>query len=356
MNLTLAEAAIGAGAVLEAPASVPNAGALVATGYSIDSRTAAPGDLFFAVRGERLDGHDFVAAAFERGAIAARGLARTRGHAARCRARPSAAHRRRSAHSPCSAGRARAPPVGPARRRHHRLGRQNHHQGSRRRGARRKIQRPQVARQSEQRLRPALATAAPQARARNRRRRNGHEPRRAKSPRWPASPRPTGASITNVGTAHIENFAEGQAGIARAKFELVAALPANGVAFLNCDDTYASQFGRDFPGRVVYFGSGPCADPQILSATEDLDRPARALPRQVEREGALHTASARRAQRVQRHGRPCCRSRSRRRSRCRRRRDRHPSPPATSAARSSKSPAPPFSTTATTPIPRRCAP
>jgi UDP-N-acetylmuramoyl-tripeptide--D-alanyl-D-alanine ligase len=77
--------------------------------------------------------------------------------------------------------------------------------------------------------------------------------------------------ITNVGTAHIENFAEGQAGIARAKFELIAALPANGVAFLNCDDQYAAQFGRDFPGRVVYFGSGPCADPQIGLVSEDLN-------------------------------------------------------------------------------------
>ena len=76
--------------------------------------------------------------------------------------------------------------------------------------------------------------------------------------------------VTNVGTAHIENFAEGQAGIAHSKFELVAALPANGVAFLNCDDPYVSQFGRDFSGRAVYFGSGPCADPQLLSATEDL--------------------------------------------------------------------------------------
>jgi UDP-N-acetylmuramoyl-tripeptide--D-alanyl-D-alanine ligase len=76
--------------------------------------------------------------------------------------------------------------------------------------------------------------------------------------------------VTNVGTAHIENFAEGQAGIARAKLELVAALPSNGVAFLNCCDPYVSQFGRDFPGRVVYFGEGPCADPQILSVSEDL--------------------------------------------------------------------------------------
>jgi UDP-N-acetylmuramoyl-tripeptide--D-alanyl-D-alanine ligase len=75
--------------------------------------------------------------------------------------------------------------------------------------------------------------------------------------------------VTNVGTAHIENFADGQAGIARAKLELVAALPGNGVAFLNCDDPYLSQFGRDFPGRVVYFGAGPCADPQYFEVTED---------------------------------------------------------------------------------------
>jgi UDP-N-acetylmuramoyl-tripeptide--D-alanyl-D-alanine ligase len=47
-------------------------------------------------------------------------------------------------------------------------------------------------------------------------------------------------------------------------------LPENGVLFLNCDDRYVSQFGRDFHGRAVYFGAGPCADPQLLEATEDL--------------------------------------------------------------------------------------
>ena len=61
--------------------------------------------------------------------------------------------------------------------------------------------------------------------------------------------------VTNVGSAHIENFAEGQAGIARAKLELVAALPSSGAVFLNCDDPYVSQFGRDFLGRTVYFGA-----------------------------------------------------------------------------------------------------
>src|SRR5512143_3693418 len=43
----------------------------LAHGYSIDSRTVAAGELFFAVKGERLDGHDFVAAALEKGAGAA---------------------------------------------------------------------------------------------------------------------------------------------------------------------------------------------------------------------------------------------------------------------------------------------
>src|SRR6266496_3441284 len=46
----------------------PNSAAI---GYSIDSRTIRPGELFFAVKGEKMDGHDFVWQAIEKGAIAA---------------------------------------------------------------------------------------------------------------------------------------------------------------------------------------------------------------------------------------------------------------------------------------------
>src|ERR1700722_9723579 len=45
-----------------APPSAP-LGAPVA-GVSIDTRTLAPGDLFFAIKGETSDGHDYVARAF----------------------------------------------------------------------------------------------------------------------------------------------------------------------------------------------------------------------------------------------------------------------------------------------------
>jgi UDP-N-acetylmuramoyl-tripeptide--D-alanyl-D-alanine ligase len=42
-----------------------------ASGVSIDSRTLVTGDLFVALAGPRFDGHDFVAAALDRGAVAA---------------------------------------------------------------------------------------------------------------------------------------------------------------------------------------------------------------------------------------------------------------------------------------------
>ncbi len=41
------------------------------TGYQIDSRSICPGDLFFALKGERVDGHQFLAEAKQRGAVGA---------------------------------------------------------------------------------------------------------------------------------------------------------------------------------------------------------------------------------------------------------------------------------------------
>ena len=38
---------------------------------STDSRTTAPDSVFFALSGDNFDGHQFIRAAFERGALAA---------------------------------------------------------------------------------------------------------------------------------------------------------------------------------------------------------------------------------------------------------------------------------------------
>jgi len=43
----------------------------IASGYSIDSRTVKPHEVFFAIKGDNFDGHDFVGDAFNRGAQAA---------------------------------------------------------------------------------------------------------------------------------------------------------------------------------------------------------------------------------------------------------------------------------------------
>jgi UDP-N-acetylmuramoyl-tripeptide--D-alanyl-D-alanine ligase len=64
---------------------------------------------------------------------------------------------------------------------------------------------------------------------------------------------PNQAVITNVAPVHLENF-DSIAGIARAKYELIEAIPHGGTAVLNADDEYVSQFGRDFKGKVIFFG------------------------------------------------------------------------------------------------------
>jgi UDP-N-acetylmuramoyl-tripeptide--D-alanyl-D-alanine ligase len=69
---------------------------------------------------------------------------------------------------------------------------------------------------------------------------------------------PDDGVVTNVGLAHLESFGT-QADIARSKYELIEALPAGGHAFLNADDPYVAQFGRDFHGQVTLYGiEHPC--------------------------------------------------------------------------------------------------
>ena len=59
------------GRILNAPVAPGDWGRLSITGISTDSRTTKAGDCFFALPGERFDGHDHVAAAFARGAACA---------------------------------------------------------------------------------------------------------------------------------------------------------------------------------------------------------------------------------------------------------------------------------------------
>jgi UDP-N-acetylmuramoyl-tripeptide--D-alanyl-D-alanine ligase len=55
--------------------------------------------------------------------------------------------------------------------------------------------------------------------------------------------------------AHAEFFADGIEGIARAKYELVASLPEDGLAFLNADDVRVRGFGSGMGERAVMYGT-----------------------------------------------------------------------------------------------------
>ena len=65
--------------------------------------------------------------------------------------------------------------------------------------------------------------------------------------------------VTNVAPVHLEFF-NSIADIARAKYELIESLPSHGTAVLNADDKYVAQFGRDFKGEVVVYGTCATAD------------------------------------------------------------------------------------------------
>jgi UDP-N-acetylmuramoyl-tripeptide--D-alanyl-D-alanine ligase len=74
--------------------------------------------------------------------------------------------------------------------------------------------------------------------------------------------------VTNVAPVHLEFF-DSIAGIARAKYELIASLPSHGTAVLNMDDEYVSQFGRDFKGKVLTYGLRPGVDVRAENISSD---------------------------------------------------------------------------------------
>ena len=59
--------------------------------------------------------------------------------------------------------------------------------------------------------------------------------------------------VTNVGTAHIENF-ESIEGIAAAKRELIESLSPDGVAVLNADDPRVAKFAGAHAGKSIQYG------------------------------------------------------------------------------------------------------
>ncbi|MGL4745210.1 MAG: UDP-N-acetylmuramoyl-tripeptide--D-alanyl-D-alanine ligase [Dermatophilaceae bacterium] len=79
--------------------------------------------------------------------------------------------------------------------------------------------------------------------------------------------------VLNVGSAHLGEFGSREA-IGRAKSELVAALPADGLAVLNADDEIVRGMAAVTAARVVLVGEH--ADADLRAAEVDLDRGGRA--------------------------------------------------------------------------------
>jgi len=227
----------------------------VAQGYSIDSRTILPGELFFAVKGERMDGHDFVAQALKKGAVAA---VISKDHLARypVHMRPVAVNDTLAALQTLGTAVRRLwgkPLVGVT--------------GS----TGKTTTKEAIARVLSQRFRVLKSEGNF----------NNHfglplmllklEPEHdlaviemgmshsGEIAALAKIAQPEIGVVTNVAPVHLEFF-NSVADIARAKYELIQSLPAGGTAVLNADDEYVSQFGRDFHGKVVMYGLRPPAD------------------------------------------------------------------------------------------------
>jgi UDP-N-acetylmuramoyl-tripeptide--D-alanyl-D-alanine ligase len=253
MKLLLSRIAEFIAATGEAPTSKYD-GHAMAQGYSIDSRTVQPGELFFAVKGERLDGHDFVEQALIRGVIGAvvrkdqlaryskpAGLFAVDDTLVALQTLATAVRKiwgKTAIGVTGSMGKtttkeAMAHFLAIKYRVHRTKGNFNNHFG----------------------LPLGLLTLEPEHDLAVVEMGMSHSGEIAALARIAL---PNQAVVTNVAPVHLESFAS-IAGIARAKYELIEALPHGGTAVLNADDEYVCQFGRDFKGKVVMFGLKPTA-------------------------------------------------------------------------------------------------
>lgn len=244
MKFPLAEVAAG----LELRAPVEDR---LITGWSVDTRTIAEGDLFFALRGPNHDGHAYIGQAFAKGAAAV-----VADHAVEAAGPVLVVPDTQAALERLgrwavgrwkgdvvaitgSAGKTTtkdviAAMVGVKRRVAKTVGNLNNHVG---------------VPLSILRL-PEDAETAVLEMGMNHAGEIAHLASIAK---------PRTGVITNVGYAHVENF-ESIEGVAAAKRELVEALPPDGFAILNADDARVAAFAGHTPARVLTYGLAEGAD------------------------------------------------------------------------------------------------
>ncbi|MFC9974015.1 UDP-N-acetylmuramoyl-tripeptide--D-alanyl-D-alanine ligase [Spirillospora sp. NPDC127200] len=99
--------------------------------------------------------------------------------------------------------------------------------------------------------------------------------------------RPDVGVVLNVGSAHLGEFGSREA-VARAKGELVEAVPPGGTAVLNADDPLVRAMAARTAGNVVTFGRAPEAT--VRAADERLDEAGRARFTLVTPEGTAPVA------------------------------------------------------------------
>jgi UDP-N-acetylmuramoyl-tripeptide--D-alanyl-D-alanine ligase len=226
----------------------------VAMGYSIDSRTLSPGDLFIAIAGERFDGHEYVQAALEKGAVGAivqagktvagdplrllqvddtlKALQLLGAAARRLWGKPLLA-------VTGSAGKTTTKEIlahilSTRFRVMKSSGNLNNHIGL-------PLQLLKLEAEHDLAVVEMGMNHAGEIRALGE---LAHHDL---------------AVVTTVAPVHLEFFGS-LAEIARAKYEIIETLHSGGVAVLNADDDYVCQFGRDFKGKVVTFGIKRSAD------------------------------------------------------------------------------------------------